>query len=91
MNRLLDMGVEDYLLTSTVIGVARAASCALCPHCRSRRGAAGSWSRCAGSIRRREGDHALPADRLRAVRPDRATRAGSASEMLPITDPLRSR
>ena len=35
MNRLLDMGVEDYLLTSTVIGIlAQRLVRTLCPHCK---------------------------------------------------------
>jgi len=35
VNRLLDMGVEDYLLTSTVIGIlAQRLVRKLCPHCR---------------------------------------------------------
>jgi len=35
VNRLLDMGVEDYLLTSTVIGIlAQRLVRALCAHCR---------------------------------------------------------
>ena len=35
VNRLLDMGVEDYLLTSTVIGIlAQRLVRTLCPHCR---------------------------------------------------------
>ncbi len=35
VNRLLDMGVEDYLLTSTVVGIlAQRLVRALCPHCR---------------------------------------------------------
>ena len=35
INRLLDMGVEDYLLTSTVIGIlAQRLVRTLCPHCK---------------------------------------------------------
>ena len=35
VNRLLDMGVEDYLLTSTVIGIlAQRLVRKLCPHCK---------------------------------------------------------
>jgi general secretion pathway protein E len=35
VNRLLDMGVEDYLLTSTVVGIlAQRLVRNLCPHCR---------------------------------------------------------
>jgi len=35
VNRLLDMGVEDYLLTSTVVGIlAQRLVRSLCPHCR---------------------------------------------------------
>jgi len=35
VNRLLDMGVEDYLLTSTVIGIlAQRLVRSLCTHCR---------------------------------------------------------
>ena len=35
VNRLLDMGVEDYLLTSTVIGIlAQRLVRTLCPHCK---------------------------------------------------------
>ena len=35
MNRLLDMGVEDYLLTSTIIGIlAQRLVRTLCPHCK---------------------------------------------------------
>ncbi len=35
MNRLLDMGVEDYLLTSTIVGVlAQRLVRTLCPHCK---------------------------------------------------------
>jgi general secretion pathway protein E len=37
VNRLLDMGVEDYLLTSTVIGIlAQRLVRTLCPRCRER-------------------------------------------------------
>jgi general secretion pathway protein E len=37
VNRLLDMGVEDYLLTSTVIGIlAQRLVRTLCPHCKER-------------------------------------------------------
>ncbi|MDR0587579.1 MAG: Flp pilus assembly complex ATPase component TadA, partial [Burkholderiales bacterium] len=36
VNRLLDMGVEDYLLTSTLIAIeAQRLTRALCPHCKS--------------------------------------------------------
>jgi general secretion pathway protein E len=35
VNRLLDMGIEDYLLTSTVVGIlAQRLVRSLCPHCR---------------------------------------------------------
>jgi len=35
MNRLLDMGVEDYLLTSTIVGIlAQRLVRTLCPHCK---------------------------------------------------------
>ena len=37
MNRLLDMGVEDYLLTSTIIGIlAQRLVRTLCPHCKEK-------------------------------------------------------
>ncbi|HEY3180683.1 MAG TPA: type II secretion system ATPase GspE [Casimicrobiaceae bacterium] len=36
MNRLLDMGVEDYLLTSTIVGIlAQRLVRTLCPHCKA--------------------------------------------------------
>jgi general secretion pathway protein E len=37
VNRLLDMGVEDYLLTSTIVGIlAQRLVRTLCPHCKER-------------------------------------------------------
>ena len=74
MNRLLDMGVEDYLLDLDGDRSARAAPRAhAVPSLQG--GACGAardrGADAPGSIHRREGDHALPPGRLRAVRPDR--------------------
>ena len=74
MNRLLDMGVEDYLLTSTVIGVlAQRLVRTLCPHCKEPHAALPEIVEQMRLDRFTddEGDHALPPDRLRAVRADR--------------------
>ena len=78
VNRLLDMGVEDYLLTSTVIGIlAQRLVRTLCPHCKEavRRAAR---ARRADGLRRYSNDardHALARQGLRALRANRLQRA----------------
>ena len=83
VNRLLDMGVEDYLLTSTVIGIlAQRLVRKLChalqgavPRAAGNRGAAGPREIRAGAK-----DVTLyHAEGLRALQPDRLPRAASAS------------
>ncbi len=78
VNRLLDMGVEDYLLTSTVIGIlAQRLVRTLCPRCKEPlRGAAGTRRRARPEQVRAAGrHHALPRQGLQGVRADRLPRS----------------
>ena len=74
VNRLLDMGVEDYLLTSTVIGIlAQRLVRTLCPHCKEAYTALPEVVEQMGlaQIHRRQRRHALPRQGLRAVQQHR--------------------
>jgi general secretion pathway protein E len=81
MNRLLDMGVEDYLLTSTVIGVlAQRLVRTLCPHCKE------AHSALPEIVEQMRLDRFTDAKEITLYRPSAArsaripaTRAGSAS------------
>ena len=83
VNRLLDMGVEDYLLTSTVVGIL--AQRLVRTLCHALQGAV--HARCPSSssscgLRKfatASDDHALSREGLRAMRATPATRAASAS------------
>ena len=84
VNRLLDMGVEDYLLTSTVIGIlAQRLVRTLCPHCKEPYTA---LPEVVDELRPRrvtltdQGHHAVSTRRAAsAVRANRLLRGGSAS------------
>ena len=82
VNRLLDMGVEDYLLTSTVIGIlAQRLVRTLCEQCKEPYTALPEMVEQFG-LRRftsGEGHHALSSARAARSARKRATRAGSAS------------
>ncbi len=94
VNRLLDMGVEDYLLTSTVIGIlAQRLVRTLCPHCKEPYAALPELVDELGLAR-----FAPPGGPIMLWR-DRGcpqcAQTGfsgrvSITEMLPMTDPLRS-
>ena len=82
VNRLLDMGVEDYLLTSTVIGIlAQRLVRTLCEDCKEPYTALPEVVEEFGltPFHENEGHHALPPERLPAVRADRLFRAHLAS------------
>ena len=77
VNRLLDMGVEDYLLTSTVIGIlAQRLVRKLCPNCKEAYTALPEVVEQLGlaQVRGQQGRHPVARERLRAVRPDRLSR-----------------
>jgi general secretion pathway protein E len=93
VNRLLDMGVEDYLLTSTVIGIlAQRLVRTLCPHCREEYVALPELVDEMGLRKFADGSEI----RLFHERGCRdCAQTGyigriSIMEMLPMTDPLRS-
>ena len=70
VNRLLDMGVDDYLLTSTVIGIlAQRLVRKLCPHCKEPYQALARSGRAARhrAARRQRRRHALPRQGLQPV------------------------
>ena len=93
MNRLLDMGVEDYLLTSTVNGVlAQRLVRTLCPHCKEAHAAL-------PEIVEQMRLYRFTSDKeITLYRPmgcPQCAHTGysgriSIMEMLPVTDPLRS-
>ena len=94
MNRLLDMGVEDYLLTSTVIGIlAQRLVRTLCPHCKEPYTALPEMVEQLG-LRR----FAARRRRSRSITPKGCAQCAQTGyigricilEMLPMTDPLRS-
>ena len=82
VNRLLDMGVEDYLLTSTVIGIlAQRLVRKLCPHCKEPYVALPELVE-QMRLRRFSHDarhHAVAREGLQPVRATPATSAASAS------------
>jgi general secretion pathway protein E len=93
VNRLLDMGVEDYLLTSTVIGIlAQRLVRTLCPHCKEEYVALPELVEEMGLSKFANGDQI----RLFHEKGCRdCAQTGyigriSIMEMLPMTDPLRS-
>ena len=93
MNRLLDMGVEDYLLTSTVIGVlAQRLVRTLCPHCKEPHAALPEI------VEQMRLDRFTDEKEITLYRPIGCAQCAqtgytgriSIMEMLPVTDPLRS-
>ena len=94
VNRLLDMGVEDYLLTSTVIGIlAQRLVRTLCPHCKEPYTALPELVDELGLARFSPGDGPITLWRDRGC--PQCAQTGfsgrvSITEMLPMTDPLRS-
>jgi general secretion pathway protein E len=93
MSRLLDMGVEDYLLTSTVIGVlAQRLVRTLCPHCKEPHAALPEI------VEQMHLHRFTAAKEITLYRPIGCAHCAqtgytgriSIMEMLPITDPLRS-
>ena len=93
MTRLLDMGVEDYLLTSTVIGVlAQRLVRTLCPNCKEPHTALPEIVEQMG-LERFTGESSITLYRPKGC--PQCAQTGytgriSIMEMLPITDPLRS-
>jgi len=93
MNRLLDMGVEDYLLTSTIVGIlAQRLVRTLCPHCKESYVALPELAE-QMNLRKftKDGDITL----WRAKGCNQCSHTGytgriSILEMLPITDEIRS-
>ena len=94
MNRLLDMGVEDYLLTSTVIGIlAQRLVRTLCPHCKEPYAALPEIveQMRPRPVHRREATITLyHAKGCAQCAHTGYTGRISIMEMLPMTDPLRS-
>jgi general secretion pathway protein E len=93
VNRLLDMGVEDYLLTSTVIGIlAQRLVRTLCPHCKEAHPALPEVVEQMGLAR------FAPSGAITLYRPVGCAQCAHTgysgrvgiTEMLPMTDPLRS-
>jgi general secretion pathway protein E len=93
MNRLLDMGVEDYLLTSTVIGVlAQRLVRTLCPQCKEPHAALPEI------VEQMRLDRFAKAKEITLYRPMGCAQCAhtgytgriSIMEMLPISDPMRS-
>jgi general secretion pathway protein E len=93
VNRLLDMGVEDYLLTSTVIGIlAQRLVRMLCPHCKEAHAALPEIVEQMGLARfAQAGEITLyrPIGCPQCAQTGYSGRIG-IMEMLPMTDPLRS-
>ncbi len=93
VNRLLDMGVEDYLLTSTVIGIlAQRLVRTLCPHCKEPYVALPELVE-EMALRKFAGEGEIRLFHARGCR--ECANTGyigriSIMEMLPMTDPLRS-
>ena len=93
VNRLLDMGVEDYLLTSTVIGIlAQRLVRTLCPHCKEPYAALPELVEEMGLAKwAKGGDITLYHERgCRECAQTGYIGRISILEMLPMTDPLRS-
>jgi general secretion pathway protein E len=94
VNRLLDMGVEDYLLTSTVIGIlAQRLVRTLCPHCREPYTALPELVAELGLARFAPGSGEITLWRAKGC-PECAqtgyTGRVGITEIMPMTDPLRS-
>ena len=93
VNRLLDMGVEDYLLTSTVIGILAQrlvrTLCALCKEPYAALPELVEQMHLRKFVRRRP-DHAVACEGLPACSQTGYTGRVSILEMLPMTDALRS-
>jgi general secretion pathway protein E len=93
VNRLLDMGIEDYLLTSTVIGIlAQRLVRTLCPHCKEPHPALPEIVAQMGLLRFTD-DKAVTL--YRPLGCPQCAQTGytgriSIMEMLVVTDPLRS-
>ncbi|MCC7217769.1 MAG: type II secretion system ATPase GspE [Burkholderiales bacterium] len=93
VNRLLDMGIEDYLLTSTVIGIlAQRLVRRLCPHCKEPYHALPEVVRELG-LARFAGEGEVTLHHARGCA--QCSQTGYSGrfcilEMLPMTDPLRS-
>jgi len=93
VNRLLDMGIEDYLLTSTVIGIlAQRLVRRLCPHCKEPYHALPEVVRELG-LARFAGEREVTLHHARGCA--QCSQTGYSGrfcilEMLPMTDPLRS-
>jgi general secretion pathway protein E len=93
VNRLLDMGVEDYLLTSTVIGIlAQRLVRTLCPHCSESYSA---LPELVDELGLRKFGNGRDVTLNRAKGCHQCAHTGyigrvSILEMLPMTDPLRS-
>ena len=93
VNRLLDMGIEDYLLTSTVIGIlAQRLVRTLCQHCKEPHAALPEIVEQMG-LSRFTGEKEITL--YRPVGCAQCAQTGysgriSIMEMLPVTDPLRS-
>ncbi|MEO5700074.1 MAG: type II secretion system ATPase GspE [Casimicrobiaceae bacterium] len=93
VNRLLDMGIEDYLLTSTVIGIlAQRLVRTLCTHCKE------SYTALPELVQQLGLQRFVPSGPITLYRPKgcgQCAQTGYAGrlcilEMLPMTDPLRS-
>ena len=93
VNRLLDMGVEDYLLTSTVIGIlAQRLVRTLCPVCKEPHAALPEIVEQMGLARFGQGGEITlyrPTGCPQCAQTGYSGRVG-IMEMLPMTDPLRS-
>jgi general secretion pathway protein E len=93
MNRLLDMGVEDYLLTSTVIGVlAQRLVRTLCAHCKEPYKALPEVVAELGLARFAQSSEITLYHAKGCAQCAQTGYSGRISimEMLPITDPMRS-
>ena len=92
MNRLLDMGVDDYLLTSTIVGIeAQRLVRTLCPHCKEPYTALPEMVEHTGIARFTKG----PVTLWHARGCGHCANTGytgriSIIEMMPITDPIRT-
>jgi len=93
MNRMLDMGVEDYLLTSTIVGVlAQRLVRTLCPHCKEAHAALPEI------VEQMRLDRFTDDKEITLYRPigcPQCAQTGytgriSIMEMLPMSDPMRS-
>jgi len=93
VNRLLDMGVEDYLLTSTVIGIlAQRLVRKLCPHCKE---AYAALPELVEQMRLRRFSHEREITLWHAKGCSHCAQTGymgrlSILEMMPMTDKVRS-